>query len=109
MPTTIVHPSLDDVPLTALLRALADPVRLSIVRMAAREDGLPCRAFEEAIPKSTMSHHWRILRESGLIRQESQGVSKVNMLRRREIDERFPGLLAAVLAQADVAAREAEA
>ena len=99
MPAPIPHPSLDDVPLAAMLHALGDPVRLSIVAMAAEEDGLPCRAFETAIPKSTMSSHWRVLREAGLIRQEGRGTARINSLRKAEVDARFPGLLDAVLAQ----------
>jgi DNA-binding transcriptional ArsR family regulator len=97
MARDILHPEIDTVPLTALMSALADPVRLSIVRLAADSEGLPCRAFEERIPKSTMSHHWRVLRQAGLIRQQGEGTSRRNYLRRAELDERFPGLLDAVL------------
>ncbi|MCQ8183847.1 ArsR/SmtB family transcription factor [Parvularcula maris] len=99
MPAPITHPKIEDVPLAAVLHALSDPVRLSIVALAAEEDGLPCRAFETAIPKSTMSHHWRILREAGIIRQEGRGTSRINSLRREELDARFPGLLGNVLEQ----------
>ena len=100
MGKTIPHPSLDDVPIEAVLTALADPVRLSIVRMAVAEDCLPCSAFIAAIPRSTMSHHWRVLRDAGIIRQEPNGRQKLNSVRRAELDARFPGLLDAVLANA---------
>jgi DNA-binding transcriptional ArsR family regulator len=95
------EPDLGDVALTDALRALADPVRMEIVRMAARQPDQPCHAFFESIPKSTMSHHWNVLREAGLIHQERRGTQKLNSLRRAEFDERFPGLLDAVLRVAD--------
>ena len=98
MPAPIDHPRLDDVSLASVLHALSDPVRLAIVRMAAEEDGLPCRAFERTIPKSTMSGHWRVLRGAGLIRQEGRGTARINSLRRAEVEARFPGLLETVLA-----------
>jgi DNA-binding transcriptional ArsR family regulator len=98
MAREITHPAIEHVALTTVMAALSDPVRLSIVRLAASEHGLPCRAFEQQIPKSTLSHHWRVLREAGLIRQEGQGTSRMNFLRRAEFDGRFPGLLDAVLA-----------
>ncbi|MEM7625109.1 MAG: helix-turn-helix domain-containing protein [Planctomycetota bacterium] len=91
------HPDLRHVTLAQALAALADPVRLDIVRMAAKKDDLPCNAFLQAIPKSTASHHWRVLREAGLIRQEPEGTQKLNRLRRKEFDKRFPGLLDSVL------------
>ena len=100
MPRPIAHPDLADVPLESVLTALADPVRLAIVRMADAEDCLPCSAFIAAIPRSTMSHHWRVLRDAGVIRQEPNGTQKLNSVRRAELDERFPGLLDAVLANA---------
>lgn len=91
------EPELGDVSLADALRALADPVRMEIVRMAAERPDLPCHAFFESIPKSTMSHHWNVLREAGLIHQERRGTQKLNSLRREEFDGRFPGLLDAVL------------
>lgn len=97
MARTLDHPDLNDVSLEDALRALADPVRLSIVRLAARSPALPCNRFFEEIPKSTMSHHWRVLREAGLIRQEGSGTARLNSLRRKELQQRFPGLLQLVL------------
>lgn len=98
MSKNIVHPDINDVELTAVMYALSDPVRLAIVRMAANSDKpLPCNAFTDAIAKSTLSHHWRVLRECGLLCQEPVGSSKLNYLRKEELDERFPGLLDAVL------------
>jgi len=70
---------------------------LEIVRLAARHPQLPCNRFIEEISKSTMSHHWRVLREAGLIRQVGEGTSRLNSLRREELDKRFPGMLDFVL------------
>lgn len=101
MPRALTHPDLAKVPLTSVMHALSDPVRLRIVMMAAAAAGpLPCKSFIDAIPKSTLSHHWRVLREAGLLRQESVGTTRQNTLRRAELDARFPGLLDAILADA---------
>lgn len=99
MARPIAHPDLKDVQLHEVMHALADPVRLEIVRLAARHPELPCNRFFEEIPKSTMSHHWRVLRQAGLIRQVGHGASRLNSLRAQELDARFPGLLAFVLGQ----------
>jgi DNA-binding transcriptional ArsR family regulator len=101
MARTLDHPDLKDVSLEDVMRALSDPVRLSIVRLAAQSPALPCNRFFEEIPKSTMSHHWRVLREAGIIRQEGNGTSRLNSLRRKELQERFPGLLKLVLHEAE--------
>ena len=102
MPEDVPHPEPSQIELERVLGALSDPVRLAIVRLAARGEPLPCGAFFERIPKSTLSHHWKVLRESGLIRQTKQGTSRLNALRKSELDARFPGLLDAVLAAATV-------
>ncbi|MDX2147440.1 MAG: helix-turn-helix domain-containing protein [Planctomycetota bacterium] len=99
MARPISHPKLQDVQLHEIMHALADPVRLEIVRLAARHPELPCNRFFDEIPKSTMSHHWRVLRQAGLIRQVGHGASRLNSLRTKELEERFPGLLAFVLRQ----------
>ena len=94
------HPRLEDVPLDLALHALADPNRLSMVaRLAATErlsctDASPC----DSIPKSTLSNHLKLLRAAGLIETMQAGREMINMLRRSDFDERFPGLLDAVLA-----------
>ncbi|MGF1571725.1 MAG: ArsR/SmtB family transcription factor [Sumerlaeia bacterium] len=91
------HPKAEEISLTAVLHALSDPVRLRIVAMAAQHDELPCQAFLDSIAKSTASHHWKVLRESGVIFQRMEGTKKLNSLRRAELDQRFPGLLVSVL------------
>ncbi len=83
--------------LCRVLQALADPVRLGIVRQLAREGDSSCAALDGGRPKSTMSHQFRVLREAGLVRTWAEGTTHMNTLRRAELDEAFPGLLAAVL------------
>lgn len=97
MPRPMNHPDIKDVQVHQVLHALSDPVRLEIVRLAARHPQLPCNRFLTEIPKSSLSHHWRVLRESGVIRQEGHGTSRLNSLRSKELEARFPGLLQAVL------------
>lgn len=95
-----VHPSKEDITLTGVLGALADPMRLRILKSLMKEAG--CQSCSEAAPcpdmaKSTLSHHFRILREAGLIRTIKRGVENRNTLRLDEINELFPGLLKTVL------------
>lgn len=86
--------------LSALLHALSDPQRRRIVSvLAASEEPLPCGLIELDVGKSTRSHHFRVLREAGLIEQRRAGTSKLTSLRREAVDARFPGLLDAVLAE----------
>lgn len=56
-----------------------------------------CQAHGPEVPKSTFSHHLKTLREAGLVRNEPAGRQRTIALRRDEIDERFPGLLNAVI------------
>lgn len=95
-----VHPAKDDISLAGVLGALADPMRLKIVRNMLSDK--ECMSCSEAAPcpdmaKSTLSHHFRILREAGVIRTAKQGVENRNTVRKDDIDARFPGLLKLVL------------
>jgi DNA-binding transcriptional ArsR family regulator len=85
--------------LETVLYALSDPVRLHIVRNLAQRGELACFAAVTGLDlaKSTQSHHYRILREAGLIAQRKEGVCFISTLRKAELDELFPGLLDAVL------------
>jgi DNA-binding transcriptional ArsR family regulator len=88
-----------DLDLSLVLHALSDPQRRTIVReLAARDEPVPCGTIDLDIGKSTRTHHFRVLREAGLIEQQRDGTRKLTTLRRAEIDARFPGLLDAVLA-----------
>lgn len=91
------HPAVEVVALTHVLHALSDPVRLDIVRQLAREGEASCAALDGGRPKSSMSHHFRVLRDAGLVQTRTLGATHINTLRREELDRRFPGLLEAVL------------
>jgi DNA-binding transcriptional ArsR family regulator len=93
----IAHPELDEIELPAVLHALSDPVRLRIVAGLARADDLSCGSFELPVTKSTCTHHFKVLREAGIIRQRAAGTARLNTLRREDLDARFPGLLATIL------------
>jgi DNA-binding transcriptional ArsR family regulator len=99
MARTLHHPPAATLELTGILHALADPVRLEIVRTLAAGGGCErqCGAFGLTVTKSTRTHHFRVLRENGVIEQRAEGTAVVNRLRRDELDERFPGLLDSVL------------
>ncbi|MDQ0396124.1 ArsR/SmtB family transcription factor [Labrys monachus] len=99
MARVFLHPAAGDITLDGVLHALADPARRAIVRKLMVEGGMNCSRCCADMPPSTVSHHHRILRESGLIRSEKRGVEVVNVVRREEIEGRFPGLLAAILNQ----------
>ncbi|PZT70077.1 transcriptional regulator [Streptomyces sp. SW4] len=95
------HPAREEIRLEGVLHALADPMRLRIVReLAAESDELSCSHFVLPVTKSTTTHHFRVLRESGVIRQCYRGTAKMNGLRRDDLDGLFPGLLDAILAAA---------
>ncbi|MFI2361377.1 ArsR/SmtB family transcription factor [Promicromonospora sp. NPDC019610] len=94
-------PDMAEVELVDVLKALGDPVRLQIVHQLA--DGEPKPKTVDAwgldLTKSTMSHHFRTLREAGLTRTIVHGRTHAIQLRRGELDDKFPGLIAAVLAE----------
>lgn len=87
------HPSIQDVSLEQVFYALSDPVRLEIVQKLCVTDEATCSALDGGRPKSSVSHHFRVLREAGLVRTRNEGVTHMNALRRAELNERFPGLL----------------
>jgi DNA-binding transcriptional ArsR family regulator len=94
---SIRHPAIEEILLSQVLYALSDPVRLAVVRQLAREGEATCSALDRGRPKSSMSHHFRVLREAGLVRTRTDGPAHMNELRRADVDGRFPGLLQAVL------------
>ena len=98
----LVHPSIEDVTVEGILHALSDPVRVAIyAELAGSNCTNICSNFlqmsDRSIPKSTLSQHFRALREAGLVRSERRGVEMHNTSRCVEIEQRFPGLLSAIL------------
>lgn len=98
----LFHPDIQDVPVEAILHALSDPVRVAIFTdVVAQECAQSCSSFQhvlaQPIPKSTLSQHCKILREAGLIRGERHGVEMRNSSRCAEVDQRYPGLIAAIV------------
>ncbi len=93
------HPHPDDFVLERVLYALSDPVRLDIVRCLAQVDEASCGELDGGRPKSSMSHHFRVLRDAGLVQTRNVGTTHMNSLRAEAMQTRFPGLLASVLAQ----------
>lgn len=94
------HPTIKEIAMTDVLYALADPLRLEIVRqLYTSSDALTCTQLNQGQPKSSMSYHYRILREAGVIRTHVAGRERFNLLRKSELDQLFPGLLSGVMAQ----------
>jgi len=92
------QPAREDIDLGAVLHALSDPVRLKIVRaLDSRPGACPTGSFDVPVSKSTCTHHFRVLREAGVISQRPEGTARLNTLRREDLDARFPGLLDAIL------------
>ncbi|MFE6833792.1 ArsR/SmtB family transcription factor [Streptomyces sp. NPDC057705] len=102
---TLAHPEAAEIRLEGVLHALSDPVRLSIVRdLAASAGDLACSSFDLPVTKSTTTHHFRVLRESGVVRQTYRGTTKLNALRRDDLESLYPGLLDSVLTAAEAEA-----
>ncbi|MFD9687172.1 ArsR/SmtB family transcription factor [Kitasatospora sp. NPDC059146] len=102
MPDDEGHPAPEEIELGKVLSALADPLRRRVVReLAAGPDGgaRTCSSFELPVSKATVTHHFRTLREAGLVRQVDRGNSRMATLRRTDIEQRFPGLLALLAAE----------
>src|ERR1700735_4866299 len=98
----LFHPSMKEVRVEGVLHALSDPVRVGMyVAIVAQESPQSCsnclKVSDKAIPKSTLSQHFKILREAGLIRSERHGVELQNVSRCTELEGRFPGLIRAIV------------
>ncbi|WP_163552837.1 helix-turn-helix domain-containing protein [Candidatus Frankia alpina] len=92
----LTHPATADLDLTVILHALGDPVRLEIVRRLRTQPDVTCVPAGMDIPKSTLSNHWRVLREAGLTSTTVDGRQRRMRLRAADVDSRFPGLLDAL-------------
>jgi DNA-binding transcriptional ArsR family regulator len=94
----IHHPARDEIELSGVLHALSDPVRLQIVAgLAAAACERSCGSFDVAVTKSTCTHHFKVLREAGVIHQRQQGTARLNTLRFEDLEARFPGVLETIL------------
>ena len=98
----LIHPAIEDVPLAAILHALADPVRVALfAEIVAQECPRSCTVLvgllTKPVPKSTLSQHLRILREAGLIHGERHGIEMRNASRCAEIEGRYPGLIPSIV------------
>jgi len=95
---TIPHPGADEIQLEGVLHALSDPMRLRIVSELAASGGeRRCGSFDAPVAKSTMTHHFKVLREAGVIHQRQEATLRLTSLRREDLDSRFPGLLDRIL------------
>ncbi|HEY0330763.1 MAG TPA: helix-turn-helix domain-containing protein [Rhodopseudomonas sp.] len=102
----LVHPAREDIALAGVLDALADPMRLRIVKALLGQADCMSMSCTAAAPcpkmaKSTLSNHFRVLREAGLIRTTKKGVEHHNVVREADLNARFPGLLKAILKHAE--------
>jgi len=98
----LFHPSIEEITVEGILHALSDPVRVAIYAdIVSQECSQNCSTFltvsDKTIPKSTLSQHFRELREAGLIRGERRGVEVHNTSRCTELEQRFPGLIRAIV------------
>ncbi|MFD9339346.1 ArsR/SmtB family transcription factor [Streptomyces sp. NPDC060028] len=93
----LTHPTADRLELVEVLAALGHPVRLEIVRKLASGEAAFCGEVVPDLPRSSVTHHLRTLRESGVICQQPQGRKLYLVLRRDDLEQRFPGLLELVL------------
>ncbi|MAY74484.1 MAG: transcriptional regulator [Phycisphaerae bacterium] len=93
---TIHHPDLREVPVSTVLAALSDETRLNIV-LQLKDGERCCGDMDVRASKSGLSHHMKVLRQAGIIRQRPNGTQRLTSLRTAEVEHRFPGLLTAVL------------
>lgn len=90
------HPAVDKLDLLEVLHALADPTRMEIVLTLLADVERPCGTFDVDVAPSTLTHHFRVLRESGVIHQREEGRRKWTTLRLADLDSRFPHVMTAV-------------
>ncbi|WP_210485996.1 ArsR/SmtB family transcription factor [Microvirga antarctica] len=98
--STLPHPRLDELDLAQVLAALGDETRLAIVGTLAAndDDAMTCSQFLHLGSKTGLSYHLAKLREAGLVNVQPEGTKRLISLRRADLDERFPGFLASIIA-----------
>lgn len=100
MSETLPQPARDELELPVVMAALSDPIRLTILHRYLVDGGgaeIACGWVGIDRPKSTLTHHFRVLREAGLLEQHLEGLTRVSRVRTDEVQQRFPGLLDLVL------------
>jgi DNA-binding transcriptional ArsR family regulator len=98
----LFHPSADDITLEGIMHALSHPVRLHIfAELSHAESPQTCGSLAETsdrvLPKSTLSGHFSVLREAGLVRSERKGVEVYNIPRHDDLRDRFGPLIPAII------------
>ncbi|MCA0173854.1 ArsR/SmtB family transcription factor [Bacillus sp. RAR_GA_16] len=93
------QPPIESITYTKVLQALSEPNRVKIIRCLSESGENNCTAYtiKLMLPKSTVSHHIKVLREAGLIQARVQGKEHFYSLRKSEIEHKFPGLLDSVI------------
>ncbi|WP_150245676.1 ArsR/SmtB family transcription factor [Nocardiopsis quinghaiensis] len=95
------HPAIEELSLPEVMAALSDPLRIGLVRVLADGAERGWGELRAPVAKSTLSHHLRVLRDAGVTRTRQEGTRCFVTLRRQDLDERFPGLVGAMLGAAD--------
>ncbi len=93
----LFHPNIDQLCLSTILNALGDPIRLQIIKSLASQCETTCACCNINLPKSTLSHHFKVLREAGLIKVRIEGKQRFLSIRSNELEVRFPGLLNTII------------
>ena len=93
----LFHPSSDQLSLPTILNALSDPVRLRILHNLAGQCETTCACCNIDLPKSALSHHFKVLREAGLIHVRIEGTQRFLSIRYDDLEQRFPGLLSTII------------
>jgi DNA-binding transcriptional ArsR family regulator len=94
---TLIHPEPNEFDLLDILHALSDPTRMTIVRTLRAAPERACGTFPVDVAPSTLTHHFRVLREAGVIRQREDGNRRWTALRGEDLETRFPSVLDAIV------------
>lgn len=91
------QPSINDIKLTTVLHSLSDPRRFQIVKSLQENKEQNCAVYHDLMPKSTLTHHLKVLREAGVAKVRIEGTQHFYSLRLEELEQLFPGLMPAIL------------